>query len=1068
MKRLLAGLLALSMLFYVAPLSAFAASDNSVSQTVTVDSQQDANLIQAIASDPFLMQANSAQQEQSGTIDTSNVSMEATDSFGKLLLDGMNEENSSDFSSGNRIIGITIVENGTATVKYVAKENADLVVAVYTDDSEEKMVASGTTEVLATEDNTGSSVASVEITGGIPEYYVIKGFLFDKTEHAPLCAEYTNKSATKNIVDLENATVDSFPEEQVVNLDNNPATNFIVVNENVILVKAEEAASGKNQVAEIDNENLNYVINNASEEIKSLQIGEVLTYEYEPGYFLIARVEEIYVDGDTVTIHGDDTIEEGDVFEAIKIETDASSDEFICDESALDTGVEYAGLEELDEDETENLEETNGTAKKRVGHKFNLLDSKSPVNGTLKIAIGASATYNYANGKRYVAVTFDTEVDVTFSIKGKIDGELFSVPLGFSPFPGCYVGFEPTIKVKLDATGSIGAKITSADGFEYYTFKGFQRINENPIITPKTFKIEATLFIGIDFKPMISFLDVQVNEHENGLLKVSMTAEVGVEFKATIYENKEPENYTHSCVFCIPVTISFKAKLGVEIGALWIFKKSETFNEWTVDLGKGYYSDDYKEWGWGECPHIISEKPDDTIASGNCGENGDNVTWKLDNNGTLTISGMGDMYNYDRDYDVAPWRRDDSDKVKRVVIESGVTSVGKNTFCLLDNLKEAILPEGIGIIGYGAFYWSDNLAKVNIPSTVTTIEDGAFNRCSIENIEIPEGITEIGYAVFGKCSKLKNIKVPYTVIRIDDYAFHWCSSLESIELPVNLTSIGYATFENCLNLKDVIYSGTKEQWNQISIESCNEQLNFATVRCTDEIVSPIEENSITSGKTTTDSATLHAVFNGLTAGEDYAVIVSKSAENPLDAANLIYINQKTAGTNGVLDVPFVSSESGAAYVVACRKGGSTNPGGNTGKDDSSTSKPGGDKSDTIKPSTPEQPSSSGGGGGAIVAVVLIGGAVAAVTTGVILMMPVEVSGVAQLGDGSVLANADVQLMKDGQQVAQTTTDESGRFALEVKRGEYELRVTTVNPETGEQIVRTASVKAPAKNGTFTF
>ena len=103
------------------------------------------------------------------------------------------------------------------------------------------------------------------------------------------------------------------------------------------------------------------------------------------------------------------------------------------------------------------------------------------------------------------------------------------------------------------------------------------------------------------------------------------------------------------------------------------------------------------------------------------------------------------------------------------------------------------------------------------------------------------------------------------------------------------------------------------------------------------------------------------------------------------------------------------------------------------------------------------------------AVVLIGGAaIAAVTAGVILMMPVEVSGVAQLNDGAVLANANVQLMKDGQQVAQTTTDESGRFALEVKRGEYTLNVITTNPETGEQIVHTTSVKAPAKNTNFVF
>lgn len=95
-------------------------------------------------------------------------------------------------------------------------------------------------------------------------------------------------------------------------------------------------------------------------------------------------------------------------------------------------------------------------------------------------------------------------------------------------------------------------------------------------------------------------------------------------------------------------------------------------------------------------------------------------------------------------------------------------------------------------------------------------------------------------------------------------------------------------------------------------------------------------------------------------------------------------------------------------------------------------------------------------------------AVAAIAAGVVLAMPVEVSGVAQLGDGNVLANAEVQLMKDGQQVAQTTTDESGHFAMEVKRGEYQLNVITTNPETGEQIVHTTSVKAPAKNTNFVF
>ena len=127
MKRLLAIFLSLTMLVSAAPLNALAASDNSLSQTITVHSQPDADLVQAIASDPFLTaQADSAPvQEQSATADTSNVSMEATNSFGKLLLDGMDldGENGSNFSSGNRVIGITM-NGSTATVKYVAEEDA--------------------------------------------------------------------------------------------------------------------------------------------------------------------------------------------------------------------------------------------------------------------------------------------------------------------------------------------------------------------------------------------------------------------------------------------------------------------------------------------------------------------------------------------------------------------------------------------------------------------------------------------------------------------------------------------------------------------------------------------------------------------------------------------------------------------------------------------------------------------------------------------------------------------------------------------------------------------------------
>lgn len=1265
MKRLLAGLLALSMLFYVAPLSAFAASDNSVSQTVTVDSQQDANLIQAIASDPFLTQTNSAPQEQNATVDTSNVSMEATNSFGKLLLNGMDEENGSTFSSKNRIVDIKM-NGSTATVKYIAEEDADLVVGIYADEAEEQMVASGTVAVAKTTDGT----ATVAITGDIPEYYVIKGYLFDKAEHAPLCEAFRDVSQTKDIVDIGSATVEDFPEDRVINLDEDNKTNFAVVTEGVTLLTTDDVAAGQNTVAQYDNDNLNYTISNASDEIKNLQVGDILTYEYAAGEMLIVKVSTIETSGDTVTIHGDDTLEITDVFDALKIETDSNTREFefeqedgfedlgevVLDDSIFDedTGMptQFEGDESIEEsngpgfDLTKPFEDTKDADIGRNWKVNKTFSAGVTIGGEIAVSAQATLTYYISLGTQSVDFKVQPKAVAQLSVSGQLN-ETFALPsFGVAPIPGIYIGCKPEFKLNAGVNGTVVATATTTVGAKYNHTLFEKGTFENTSTTP-VFKIEANIegmvYVGIDLAPQISIFGGVV-------ATIKVRAEMGA--RATVKVRAElvaGENASHGCKMCYGLTITATINLGVSLEFLcgWVDGASWDFPELSRELGRFYWSPEYNDFGKGDCPHTtpatpttpeVPEDPIDpniptggtVIDSGTCGEKGDNLTWTLDDNGVLTISGTGKMKDYDRYYTVAPWKKSEyADKIQYVLIKGGVTSIGNyafsdcniivaaisksvtnignsafsgsgltsitipgsvtsigtdvfsgnnaltnvvissgilkisgNMFYNCKSLTSVTIPSSVLSIGSSAFVGCSSLTNVTIPSNVTNIGESAFYNCSsLTSVTIPNGVTQIGssafaysgltsvtipgsvtnmgtrvfyncdnlktavlqkgiqsinqatfngcdnltsvtipdsvtsigggdsydYGAFGRCTSLTSIAIPASVKDIGIRAFEGCTSLASVTMPEGVTSIGKSAFNGCSGLTSVTipasvktigsyafnnsdveihFAGTTEQWKAIALPTgTNDRVLITTIYCSDGNVEPETENSITSGKTTTDNTTLHAVFNGLTAGEDYAVIVSKSAENPLDAANLIYINQKTAGADGVLDVPFISSESGAAYVVACRKGGSTNPGGNTGKDDSgSTSKPG---SDTTKPSTPEKPANSDGGG-AIVAVVLIGGAAAAVTAGVILMMPVEVSGVAQLGDGNVLANANVQLMKDGQQVAQTTTDESGHFALEVKRGEYQMNVTTVNPETGEQTVRTASVKAPAKNGTFTF
>ena len=184
------------------------------------------------------------------------------------------------------------------------------------------------------------------------------------------------------------------------------------------------------------------------------------------------------------------------------------------------------------------------------------------------------------------------------------------------------------------------------------------------------------------------------------------------------------------------------------------------------------------------------------------------------------------------------------------------------------------------------------------------------------------------------------------------------------------------------------------------------------------------------------------------------MLVSRSGSDPLNADNLIYINQITADADGELTVPFITAADAAemTYVVACAQGDAP-------VDPGQPDQPGGDKPGEDKPGG-DQPSSGDDGGGA--AIILIGGVAAvAAVAGVVLMMPVKVEGTVKLADQPV-ANATVQVLKNGNVAAQTTTDANGHFTVKVKRGGYTLRVQWTDAS-GQPVTRTVDFKAPNAN-----
>lgn len=81
------------------------------------------------------------------------------------------------------------------------------------------------------------------------------------------------------------------------------------------------------------------------------------------------------------------------------------------------------------------------------------------------------------------------------------------------------------------------------------------------------------------------------------------------------------------------------------------------------------------------------------VHSGTCGKDGDNLTWTLDDEGTLTISGTGEMSDYM--YQVGPW----GSGVKKAVIQEGVTSIGNYAFWGCIGLTEVVIPDSVTSIG---------------------------------------------------------------------------------------------------------------------------------------------------------------------------------------------------------------------------------------------------------------------------------------------------------------------------------------------------------------------------------
>lgn len=152
-------------------------------------------------------------------------------------------------------------------------------------------------------------------------------------------------------------------------------------------------------------------------------------------------------------------------------------------------------------------------------------------------------------------------------------------------------------------------------------------------------------------------------------------------------------------------------------------------------------------------PHRVLAK--EVVGSGACGSG---LRWELDSNGTLSISGSGDMtdYTFTLSGGDAPWYPQ-KDRIRTVVLGEGVTSIGD---C--------------------AFYKYSGVERITVGDSLREIGFAALNGTSITELTLPDSVKKLGYSCFGDCTKLRRLVMPTAAPEMEQYVLYNCIALEEI------------------------------------------------------------------------------------------------------------------------------------------------------------------------------------------------------------------------------------------------------------------------------------------------
>ena len=256
---------------------------------------------------------------------------------------------------------------------------------------------------------------------------------------------------------------------------------------------------------------------------------------------------------------------------------------------------------------------------------------------------------------------------------------------------------------------------------------------------------------------------------------------------------------------------------------------------------------------------------------------------------TLTISGKGDMKNYSS-FSATEWDSK-KDTIKKVIINSGVTSLGDYAFAQLRNLETVSIPNTVTKIGTATFYECNSLQTVTLPSSVKTLGSYAFFNCySMSKFSFGD-VEQIGSYTFAQCNALTSVSLPKTVISLGDSAFAYCNNLKSVT--INNKNCSIYSSSNTIPTGATIYGGANSTAQKYANQYGNKFVSI-TVQDAGEILTKLNDS-------------FAFAFTGGVAGNDYILlnVTGYGAGFTLSTSNLEYIDQLTADSSGKITATFI-------------------------------------------------------------------------------------------------------------------------------------------------------------------